>query len=396
MRRPEKPKYVYRVVRHNKRRGDAVYWYSAPPGLDRVPIPHPYMSPEFVAFAERRNRDSEKITIPAPPGTFEQLADIYRGVPIFGVTPSKAQIASDPARYAVGRPEQVAASQEWRDLEPRTRKDYTRFVDRILGLWRHELVADLEVEMVTGMRDARRSTPRMANYMLNVLNAMLSLALQKKRSFGISANVAANVTRFGVKSGVKPRRAYWTYEDEKRFLDDADQTDPVMALGQRLLAFTGQRPGDVRAMMLTDYDGEKIRVVQSKTKARVWIKCHKDLKPHLETAIAEARAAGVANGAFLRGVRGEPMGERYFATRWDAVSSRTGTLHLNRQDLRRTAVVRLAEADCTVPQIAAITGHSLKQVEGIMETYFVRTYEMGAAAITKLEEHQERLKDERN
>jgi hypothetical protein len=90
------------------------------------------------------------------------------------------------------------------------------------------------------------------------------------------------------------------------------------------------------------------------------------------------------------------MGERYFATRWDAVASRTATLHLNRQDLRRTAVVRLAEADCTVPQIAAITGHSLKQVEGIMESYFVRTYEMGAAAITKLEAHQDRLKDEQN
>jgi integrase len=142
--------------------------------------------------------------------------------------------------------------------------------------------------------------------------------------------------------------------------------------------------------------GKLMRVIQSKTKARVWIKCHKDLKPYLETAIAEARAAGVANGAFLRGVRGEPMGERYFATRWDAVASRTRTLHLNRQDLRRTAVMRLAEADCTVPQIAAITGHSLKQVEGIMETYFVRTYEMGAAAITKLEMHQDRLKDERN
>jgi hypothetical protein len=89
--------------------------------------------------------------------------------------------------------------------------------------------------------------------------------------------------------------------------------------------------------------GKLMRVIQSKTKARVWIKRHKDLKPYLETAIAEARAAGVANGAFLRGVRGEPMGERYFATRWDAVASRTRTLHLNRQDLRRTAVMRLAE-----------------------------------------------------
>src|SRR5260370_27622207 len=48
-------------------------------------------------------------------------------------------------------------------------------------------------------------------------------------------------------------------------------------------------------MMLTDYGGEKIRGIQSRKKAGVWIKCHKDLKPYLETAIAEARAAGIAN-----------------------------------------------------------------------------------------------------
>jgi hypothetical protein len=58
----------------------------------------------------------------------------------------------------------------------------------------------------------------------------------------------------------------------------------------------------------------------------------------------------------------------------------------------RLTLCREARRHCTVPQIAAITGHSLKQVEGIMETYFVRTYEMGAAAITKLEAHQDRLK----
>jgi integrase len=33
------------------------------------------------------------------------------------------------------------------------------------------------------------------------------------------------------------------------------------------------------------------------------------------------------------------------------------------QDLRRTAVVRLAEAGCTDPEIAAITGHSLKRTK---------------------------------
>jgi hypothetical protein len=51
----------------------------------------------------------------------------------------------------------------------------------------------------------------------------------------------------------------------------------------------------------------------------------------------------------------------------------------------RTAVTRLALAQCTVPQIAAITGHSLKDVEAILEAHYLGgTIELAEAAITKL------------
>ena len=53
----------------------------------------------------------------------------------------------------------------------------------------------------------------------------------------------------------------------------------------------------------------------------------------------------------------------------------------------RTAVVRLAEAGCEVPRIAAITMHSIASVHQILETYLVRTYNMGRAAIAKLEDY---------
>jgi integrase len=392
-----KPKYVYRWVRRNKLRPDKEYWYSQPPGMSAQIIPYPLLSEEFIAFAERRNREAMHMKpLPAAPGTFRHLADIYRGHPIFGVVPSKKQRASDPVRYGKGIEPPIEPSKSWRELRPRSRSGYTRYVDQIVKMWGDDLVADLEIEMVVEARDARVKTPRIANHFLAVLTAMLWVAVERKRTFGIDDNVAAKADRFGVKSGVKARKEYWTYEAEQTFLADADENDPVIALGERILAYTGQRPGDSRAMLLTDYDSEKVQVIQSKTGAKVWVKCHKDLKPHLDKAVADARAKGIINGTFIRGLRGEPMGERYFATRWDAVAQRTGTSHLHRQDLRRTAVIRLAEAGCTVPQIAAITGHSLKQVENILETYFVRTYEMGAAAITKLEHHQERRKREQN
>lgn len=51
--------------------------------------------------------------------------------------------------------------------------------------------------------------------------------------------------------------------------------------------------------------------------------------------------------------------------------------------LRHTAVTRLAESGATVPEIAAITGHSVKGVEIMLERYLVRTASMARTAFAK-------------
>jgi integrase len=56
-------------------------------------------------------------------------------------------------------------------------------------------------------------------------------------------------------------------------------------------------------------------------------------------------------------------------------------------DLRGTAVTLLAEAGCDVPQIAAITGHTLRSASAILEKYLPRTRAQSAAAMTKLENY---------
>jgi hypothetical protein len=62
----------------------------------------------------------------------------------------------------------------------------------------------------------------------------------------------------------------------------------------------------------------------------------------------------------------------------------TDDLHFH--DRRGTAATRLALAGCSVPQIAAITGHSLGDVEGILETHYLGgTVEVAEAAMMKLD-----------
>ncbi|MDF3073003.1 MAG: putative phage integrase family protein [Alphaproteobacteria bacterium] len=61
------------------------------------------------------------------------------------------------------------------------------------------------------------------------------------------------------------------------------------------------------------------------------------------------------------------------------------------RDLRRTAVVRLAEAGCTVPEISAISGHTIERTAQILEVYLPRTGAVAANAIAKLEEYRNRI-----
>ena len=60
------------------------------------------------------------------------------------------------------------------------------------------------------------------------------------------------------------------------------------------------------------------------------------------------------------------------------------------QTLRHTAVTRLAESDCEVPEIAAITGHSLKNCHAIIDRYNVRTKKMAKNAYTKRKQSEEK------
>jgi len=45
----------------------------------------------------------------------------------------------------------------------------------------------------------------------------------------------------------------------------------------------------------------------------------------------------------------------------------------------------LAEAGCTTPEIASISGHSQRYIEEILDKYLARTQHLAKAAITKLE-----------
>ena len=83
---------------------------------------------------------------------------------------------------------------------------------------------------------------------------------------------------------------------------------------------------------------------------------------------------------------GRPWTSDGFRTSWSKTCARAGISGLTFHDLRGSAVVRLALAEATVPQIAT-TGHSLKDVEAILDAHYLsRDVQLAEAAVLKLEQ----------
>jgi integrase len=88
----------------------------------------------------------------------------------------------------------------------------------------------------------------------------------------------------------------------------------------------------------------------------------------------------------LTNTRGRPWTSDGFRTSWSKACDRAGVSDLTFHDLRGTAVGRLAIGGASVPQIAAVTGHALKDVEAILDAHYLgRDIQLAEAAVLKLE-----------
>lgn len=151
-----------------------------------------------------------------------------------------------------------------------------------------------------------------------------------------------------------------------------------------LALHTGQRQGDIRRLGWSAYNGDSI--VHRQGKARrlgreaplVRIPCTQALKATLNNA--PRRAAVI-----LTTKTGLAFKKRYFADCWEKTCKAAGILDLHFHDIRGTTVTMLAQAGCTLPEIVAITGHSLRRGQDILEKYLSRTSTLAESAIAKFE-----------
>jgi integrase len=147
-----------------------------------------------------------------------------------------------------------------------------------------------------------------------------------------------------------------------------------------LALWTGQRQGDILKLTWDQYDGRYIRLQQGKSRKRVVIPCGEPLRAALDAE--PRRAAMVLLTSF-----GTPWSEDGFRSSWAKACDKAGIrTELRYHDMRGSAVTRLALAGCSVPEIATFTGHSLKDVQEILDQHYLsRDVGLADSALAKLE-----------
>jgi integrase len=276
-------------------------------------------------------------------------------------------------------------SEAYRGLAERTRQDYASkiiLIEREFGDFPIAALDDRRTRSIfRAWRDGLgNKSRRQADYAFMVLARIMSWGLD-------GGLVPANPCERGGRL-YRASRAdkVWTVDDEINFLTKAPKH---LHLPLLLGINTGQREGDLLRLPVRAYDGAKIRLVQRKSErkgggrpVRVVIPVTGRLKAALDEAI---KGKGPFDRVLLTS-RGTGWTSSGFRASWRKACAAAGVIGVTFHDLRGTAVTRLALAGCTEAEIAAITGHSLRDVRSILDAnYLNRDPALAENAIRKLE-----------
>lgn len=209
-------------------------------------------------------------------------------------------------------------------------------------------------------RDGMGANPRKADYAWTVLARVLAVA--KDRGL-----IAVNVCERGGRLYEADRaEKIWLSEHIEAFCAVAS---PELQFALLFALWTGQRQGTLINITWPQYDGTHIRLQPNKQRR------------------GSARRPEKAEGEILRNTFGESWTGDGFRASWGKAFDRAklGDADLHFHDLRGTAITRLALSGCTTAQIAAITGHSPRDVDEILKAHYLGGQaELAEQAIVKL------------
>lgn len=258
-----------------------------------------------------------------------------------------APVPKTSFRWLVG---QYRASEEFKALADATQLDYGKTLDLIVKELGAEPYALTTPKMIKAVRDTYAKTTRKAHKIKQMLSALYTWADGEGLVLA-GYNPAKSVRRLKRKGGSK-EYVCWSEWEFDLFVSQAIKP---MITAAMLARYTGQRAEDIVRMVWTDFQGDMIRVRQSKTKAPLMIACHQKLRDYLNALKAEGGRAA----AILVSAAGQPYNANSLSSAVGRAVAKVGEMPRDRSihGLRYMAGADLEEAGCTVAEIEAVLGH---------------------------------------
>ncbi|TDX77748.1 phage integrase family protein [Neorhizobium sp. R1-B] len=267
------------------------------------------------------------------------------------------------------------ASPEFKGTAASTQTTYRGICEKIRKDHGERMVKDLRRQHVKAIIGKMSATPAAANNYLRMLRILMRHAIDIEL---ISRDPTLKLKGYSNKSS-----GFHTWTEVEIAAFEARHpigTKPRLAMA--LMLYTGQRRGDAVTLGWQHVSGQRISVVQEKTKTRLAIKMHGSLVEALEMAPKD-------KPAFLLTSFNKPFTPAGFGNWFREQCNDAGLPHCTSHGLRKAAARRLAEANNSANHIAAVTGHlSLKEVERY--TRAADQEKMADAAVDTMPERSDR------
>ncbi|NGQ89282.1 tyrosine-type recombinase/integrase [Rhodobacter sp. HX-7-19] len=306
-------------------------------------------TPEFIAEFQRLTADRDRPT--HHDGTFQFIINAYQRSPAF------------------------------KDLAEATRSGYVRRIRKVEKEFGDLPIKVLDDPRIRGEaldwrdRIAVTAGTREADYCLTVMARIVSWAHDRRT---IRENHLARPGRLHKGSRVD---IIWSDTEVEAFLAVAE---PHVALPFLIALSTAQRETDILRLTWKAYDGEVIRLRQSKGGKWLTVPLTVDLRAVLDAAKAKRTGPVICVNS-----RGKPWTLDGYKTSFGKAKAAAKIENRTFHDTRGTAVVNLALSGCTVPEICSITGHSPTDANSILSKHYLGPdRRLAESAIGKLETWQ--------
>jgi integrase len=288
----------------------------------------------------------------------------FKSVPLPGLPWSpqfmevyEATLSSQPLQIGASRtkPGTVSAAiagyyydQSFLSLAPNTQRQRRGILERFRAEHGDKRVALLQRQHIIALLKTKKRFA--ARHWLMAIRALMKYAVE----IGLRPDNPASDIRL---SNLKTDGYHgWTEAEIEQFQAyHGPETKARLALA--LLRYTGQRRGDVIRMGRQHIRDRALYLRQEKTGIELVIPIH----PTLAAIIAEAPADHLT---LLTTTLGKPFTPAGFGNWFRDRCNEAGLRHCSAHGLRKAAARRLAEAGCTMHEIAAVTGHaSLSEIQ---------------------------------